>query len=138
AILLTEGNDLKAGALAQRTDLAIFLAGARAEDPIRRLNALLEFGGDLLEGLEAGQDHLYLWLLSERRRLKDLFFSSYTQLLEELTRFGRASSNDIAALAECALKIEPEREETYRAAMAAYARVGNISACEGIFQLLME
>ncbi|EHH02969.1 MULTISPECIES: BTAD domain-containing putative transcriptional regulator [Agrobacterium] len=138
AILLTEGNDLKAGKLAQRTDLAIFLAGARAEDPMRRLNALLEFGGELLEGLEAGQDHLYLWLLSERRRLRDLFFSSYTQLLEELTRFGRASSNDIARLAECACKIEPEREETYRAAMAAYARIGNISACEGMHQLLME
>ncbi|MFK0205188.1 BTAD domain-containing putative transcriptional regulator [Agrobacterium sp. NPDC090283] len=138
AILLTEGNDLKAGTLAQRTDLAIFLAGARAEDPMRRLNALLEFGGELLEGLEAGQDHLYLWLLSERRRLRDLFFSSYTQLLEELTRFGRASSNDIARLAECACKIEPEREETYRAAMAAYARIGNISACEGMHQLLME
>jgi len=138
AILLTEGNDLKAGKLAQRTDLAIFLAGARAEDPMQRLQALIEFGGDLLEGLEAGQDHLYLWLLSERRRLKDLFFSSYTPLLEELTRFGRASSNNIASLAECALKTEPEREETYRAAMAAYARVGNTSACEGIFQLLME
>ncbi|WP_221178217.1 BTAD domain-containing putative transcriptional regulator, partial [Pseudomonas protegens] len=114
------------------------LAGARAEDPMRRLQALLEFGGDLLDGLDAGQDHLYLWLLSERRRLKDLFFSSYTQLLEELTRFGRASSNDIARLAECARKIEPEREETYRAAMAAYARVGNISASEGMFQLLLE
>ncbi len=123
AILLTEGNDLKAGKLAQRTDLAIFLTGARSEDPMRRLHALLEFGGDLLEGLETGQDHLYLWLLSERRRLKDLFFSSYMQLLEELTRFGRASSNDIGRLAECALKIEPEREETYRAAMAAYARI---------------
>ncbi|TGU03693.1 SARP family transcriptional regulator, partial [bacterium M00.F.Ca.ET.156.01.1.1] len=75
AILLTEGNDLKAGKLAQRTDLALFLADARAEDPMRRLKALLEFGGDLLDGLDAGQDHLYLWLLSERRRLKDLFFS---------------------------------------------------------------
>lgn len=138
SILLTEGNDLKAGKLAQRTDLAIFLVGARAEDPMRRLQALLEFSGDLLDGLDAGQDHLYLWLLSERRRLKDLFFSSYTQLLEELTRFGRASSNDIARLAECACKIEPEREETYRAAMAAYARIGNISACEGMFALLQE
>lgn len=55
-----------------------------------------------------------------------------------MTRFGRASSNDIARLAECACKIEPEREETYRAAMAAYARIGNISACEGMYQLLME
>ncbi|MDH0872097.1 BTAD domain-containing putative transcriptional regulator [Agrobacterium pusense] len=138
AILLTEGNDLKAGKLAQRTDLALFLADARAEDPMRRLKALLEFGGDLLEGLDAGQDHLYLWLLSERRRLKDLFFSSYTQLLEELTRFGRASSNDIARLSERARNIEPEREETYRAAMASYARIGNISGCESMYQLLLE
>lgn len=138
AILLAEGNDLRAGKLAQRTDLAIFLTHARAEDPMRRLQALLEFGGELLDGLDAGQDHLYLWLLSERRRLKDLFFSSYTQLLEELTRFGRASSNDIARLAECARNIEPEREETYRAAMAAYARIGNTSAGEGMFQLLLE
>ncbi len=137
-ILLSDGNDLKAGSLAQRTDLAVFLADARAEDPMRRLHALLAFGGDLLDGVDMGQDDFYLWLLSERRRLKDMFFSSYVQLLEELTRFGRASSNDIARLAESACKIEPEREETYRAAMAAYARIGNISACEGMFQLLME
>lgn len=55
SILLTEGNDLKAGKLAQRTDLAIFLVGARAEDPMRRLQALLEFSGDLLDGLDAGR-----------------------------------------------------------------------------------
>ncbi|TGU03582.1 SARP family transcriptional regulator, partial [bacterium M00.F.Ca.ET.156.01.1.1] len=32
----------------------------------------------------------------------------------------------------------PEREEIYRAAMASYARIGNISGCESMYQLLLE
>jgi DNA-binding SARP family transcriptional activator/Tfp pilus assembly protein PilF len=136
SLVIVDGNDLRAGDLAHSSDLGRFLAHIRSSDPDRRANTLLLFGGDLLDGIDAGQDHFYLWLLSERRRLKDIFFSVFVQHLEELTRFGRGRADDIATLTECAIRVEPDREETYRASMVAYIRTGNTGASERIFQRL--
>lgn len=127
---------LGAGALAQRSDLAVFLSALTLEDAGQRLQALLSVGGDLLAGLEDNQEQFYLWLISERQRLKDLFFSAFGQTLEDLTRFAMTKTTEIAALADVALRLEPEREETYRALMAAYARAGDIAASDRMFETL--
>ncbi|WP_377297020.1 BTAD domain-containing putative transcriptional regulator [Rhizobium sp. SGZ-381] len=127
---------LSAGVLAQKSDLAFFLSALRSEDVGLRLQALCSVDGELLAGLEENQEQFYLWLVSERQRLKDLFFSALGPTLEDLTRFGGAKTTDIAALADVALRLEPEREETFRALMAAYARAGDIAASDRIFQML--
>jgi DNA-binding SARP family transcriptional activator/tetratricopeptide (TPR) repeat protein len=132
----TDGHYLRAGALARRSDLWRFLEGSNTEAVAERVQALLAVGGELLQGLDTGHDEFHLWLLAERRRLKDLFFHTYLKALEELTRFGRAQINDIAKLTDVALRLDPLREETHRAAIAAYARIGALEECDRLFKLL--
>ncbi|WP_078057885.1 BTAD domain-containing putative transcriptional regulator [Rhizobium rhizosphaerae] len=131
-----DGNNLLAGHLAETSDLGRFLRSLNFDAPAERSDALLAVGGELLQGLDVGQHHLYLWLLSERRRLKDLFFSAYVQLMDELTRFGAGKGADIAKLTAAAVRLEPDREETYQAAMSAYARAGNVLESNKIFEAL--
>ncbi len=130
----SDGHYLRAGALAKRSDLWRFLEGLNAEAVTERVQALLSVSGELLQGLDTGHDHFHLWLLSERRRMKDLFFHTYVHALEELTRFGRARITDIAKLTEVALRLDPSREETHRAAIAAYARIGALEECDRLFE----
>jgi DNA-binding SARP family transcriptional activator/tetratricopeptide (TPR) repeat protein len=127
---------LGAGALAQRSDLSVFLSALKSEDAGQRLQALCSVEGELLAGLEENQEQFYLWLLSERRRLKDLFFAAFGQTLEDLTRFAVTKTTEISALGTVALRLEPEREETYRALMAAYARAGDVAASDRMFETL--
>ncbi len=136
AILLIEGNDLKAGKLSQVPTLPFSLP-AQGQTTDAAPQCAVEFGGELLEGWRPAGSSLPLAAFGAPSPEGSVLFQLH-QLLEELTRFGRASSNDIARLAECARRIEPEREETYRAVMAAYARIGNISACDNIHELLLD
>jgi DNA-binding SARP family transcriptional activator/Tfp pilus assembly protein PilF len=133
-----DGHYLRAGRLARCSDLWHFLEGTRAEAVGERMNALLAVGGELLQGLDTEHDQSYLWLLTERRRLKDLFFSTHINVLEELTRFGVASNKDIARLTEIAISLDPGREETHRASIAAYARIGELEECHRIFEGLQD
>lgn len=130
----SDGQYLRAGGLARRSDLWRFLKGSDAEEVAERVQALLMVGGELLQGFDSGHDQFHLWLLAERRRLKDLFFHTYVHALEELTRFGRARIKDIAKLTEVALRLDPSREETHRAAIAAYARLGVLEECDRLFE----
>lgn len=130
------GSELRAGELSRRSDLGLFLAAMKSESVPERLSAMKDLSGELLDGIEAGDESYYIWLLSERRRLKDMFYSGYVQLLEDLSRYGRARTSDIKDLCECAFRLDPDREEIYRAAMAAYARVGNVDESNRVFRLL--
>jgi DNA-binding SARP family transcriptional activator/Flp pilus assembly protein TadD len=132
----SDGHYLKAGALARRSDLWCFLEGSKADAVAERVHALLAVSGELLQGFDTGIDHFQLWLLAERRRLKEFFFHTYVQVLEELTRFGRARLKDIAKLTEIALRLDPSREETHRVAIAAYARMGAVEECDRLFENL--
>lgn len=136
AFVTATSAGLGAGPLALKSDLAIFLSSLKSDDAAQRLQALLSVGGDLLAGLEENQEQFYLWLISERQWLKDLFFAAFAQALEDLTRFAVTRTTEIAALADVALRLEPEREETYRALMAAYARAGDIAASDRMFETL--
>lgn len=132
----TDGPYLTPGALARSSDLWTFLVGSHAETLEKRALAIKSVSGELLHGLETGHDQLHLWLLAERRRLKDLFFHSYVGTLDDLTRLGRARISDISKLTEAALRADPACEETHRAAISAFARIGAVEECERLLERL--
>lgn len=133
ALILIGTGGLSAGPRALRSDLWHFLQAMRADTVEARSAGLLLMSGELLQGCETGGEQLYLWLLAERIRLKDLFFATLSPVLEDMTRFGGRKSDQIAGLAGYALALEPEREETYRQLMTAYARAGDISASDQLY-----
>ena len=132
----TDGPYLRAGALARSSDLWSFLVGSHAETVEERASAIRAVGGELLHGLETGHEQLHLWLLAERRRLKDLFFHCYVSTLDDLTRLGRARISDLSKLTEAALRADPACEETHRAAISAFARIGAVEECERLLERL--
>jgi DNA-binding SARP family transcriptional activator len=136
-LIQSKNGNLIAGPKAFRSDLAQFITTIRTADPASRLEAMLLFRGELLHGHETAQEQFYLWLLAERSRLKDLFFAALGPLLEDLTRFGRQKANEIGTLADRALALEEEREQTYRDIMAAYARVGDTGAAQRTYDRLL-
>ncbi|TRL32271.1 BTAD domain-containing putative transcriptional regulator [Rhizobium straminoryzae] len=136
ALIEATPGGLAAGPLARRSDLSAFLDVVGADDVALRLKVLRGIGGELLQGVDADQEQFHLWLLAERARLKDLFFAATARLLEDMTRFGARPLADIAALAETALRLEDDREETYRMVISAYARAGDAAAAERMFDKL--
>ena len=134
--IIINNNDIAAGPLAHRSDLARFLSAIGSGDMGTRREGLLHMCGELLYGADVDSEQFDLWLASERSRLKELFFEAAAQLLEDVTRFGGRTSNLIASIGDCALRLEPEREETYRNLMSAYARTGDHDASERVFESL--
>ena len=129
-------NELIAGPMARRSDLAQFLAAVQTDDIEVRQQGVLGVQGELLQDADAGEEDFYLWLLSERSRLKELFFAAVGELLEDLTRFGDRKASLVGAVADCALRLEPDREETYRNVMMAYSRLGDMDASQRVFDRL--
>ncbi|EHS52397.1 transcriptional regulator, SARP family [Rhizobium sp. PDO1-076] len=136
-LIVMSATALTAGPMASRSDLALFLSAVQSDDIAVRTRGLLAVEGELLHGADTGQEQFHLWLLSERNRMKDLFFGSLGQLLEDTTRFGGRTAAQIPALADCALRLEEDREETYRMVIAAYARAGDLAAGERIYDRLV-
>jgi len=129
-------NELIAGPMARRSDLAQFLAALQSDDVEVRQQGILGMQGELLQDADAGEEDFYLWLLTERSRLKELFFAAVAELIEDLTRFGDRKASLVGAIADCALRLEPDREETYRNIMMAYSRLGDMDASQRIFDRL--
>lgn len=134
--VLAPGTMLVAGPGSERSDLAFFLEGCQATDIEKRMRALSLMRGQLLDGIDTGQDQFYLWLLSERGRIRDHFFSLAATLLEDLTRFGASKQRDIAAVAKLVIDYEPDREDSYRLVMEAYARSGHTDGIARTYETL--
>ncbi len=134
--ILVNKNDIVAGPLAHRSDLAQFLLSIRSGELDQQREGLLAVSGELLENIDVSGEQFYLWLVSERHRLKSLFFATFAQLLEDTTRFGGRAALSIASIGDRALRLEPDREETYRNLMSAYARTGDHEASERVFESL--
>ncbi len=105
-------------------DLNIFEIGYRSGSPDQALRSLLLFRGELLEGISDITDAFSHWLTLERTVLRDRFFAAASSLLIELTRYGRASDQDLRAIADQMLALDPEREASYRTLIEAYGRNG--------------
>ncbi len=92
----------------------------------------------MLSGAGDANGEFHLWLLGERAKIKDKFFSSVATALLELTRYGRAGEADLKMIAERALAAEPEREQTYRALIEAYGRNGMFEEARRLYSNLTE
>lgn len=117
-------------------DLNIFEIGYRSGSPEQALRSLMLFRGELLEGISDTTDAFSHWLTLERTALRDRFFSAASSLLIELTRYGRASDQDLRAIADQMLTLDPEREASYRTLIEAYGRNGMYEDAERIYQAL--
>lgn len=117
-------------------DLNIFEIGYRSGSPEQALRSLMLFRGELLEGISDVTDAFSHWLTLERTALRDRFFAAASSLLIELTRYGRASDQDLRAIADQMLSLDPEREASYRTLIEAYGRNGMYEDAERIFQAL--
>lgn len=129
---------LTVGPAALRSDLGLFLSSLADQDINSRLKNITSVTGELLQGVESGTEQFDFWLLSQRNRLKNQFFDAVSRLLDDVTRFGAGKAADIAMIADCALQLEPDREETYRLFMNAYARAGDLAASDRIFDRLIQ
>lgn len=138
ALVEAVGSTLSVGEGSLSSDIAFFLEAYQAIDLSIRKKAILAMRGSLLDGIEAGSDQFYLWLLAERVRLKELFFATATGVLNDISRYGAATVTEIAAIAERLIAFDPEREESYRLVMETYARCGDSNAGTRVFNSLCE
>ena len=137
-LIESEGPLLIAGPGAEDSDLAIFLKQHQSQAVEELVNAINIFDGDLLAGASDSNGEFHLWLLGERIKLKDRFFSTVATALLELTRYGRAKEADLRSIAEHALAAEPEREQTYRMLIEAYGRNGLFEPAKRLYANLTE
>ena len=134
----SEGPLLIAGPGAEDSDLAQFLKQHQSQAVTDLVDAIGIVDGELLAGTGDTNGEFHLWLLGERAKVKDRFFSAVATALLELTRYGRAKEADLRAIAERALAVEPEREQTYRTLIEAYGRNGMIEEAKRLYANLTE
>ncbi len=118
-------------------DLNLFEIGYRSGFPEQALRSLMLFRGDLLEGIPETTDAFAHWLTVERSALRERFFSAASSILIELTRFGRAPEQDLRAVADRMLALDPEREASYRSLIEAYGRNGMFEGAERTYRSLV-
>jgi pentatricopeptide repeat protein len=118
-------------------DLNLFEIGYRSGSSEQALRGLLLFRGELLEGIAETTDAFSHWLTLERAALRERFFSAASSVLIELTRFGRAPEQDLRAVADRMLALDPEREASYRSLIEAYGRNGMYEEAERIYRSLI-
>ena len=124
----TSGPHLTAGPGADRSDLAALLRLAKSGVLAERVQAVLLAKGDLLDSMDSGGPELSQWFRSERERFRRIVLTLASEVLVEMTRYGRAPEREIDLIGEVMLALEPEREESYRVLIEAYGRNGNIPA----------
>lgn len=137
-LIVSEGPLLVAGAGAEDSDLALFLRRHQSQTVTDLVDAIRILDGELLAGAGDTNGEFHLWLLGERSKIKDRFFSTVATALLELTRYGRAKEADLRTIAERSLAIEPEREQTYRTLIEAYGRNGMIDEARRLYAALTE
>lgn len=136
-LIETSGPHLTAGTSAHRSDLATILALQKSAVLAERVQAVLLARGDLLDTVDTGGGELSQWFRGERERFRRLVLALASDVLVEMTRFGRAQERDIDAIGERILALEPEREESFRALIEAYGRNGNIDAVNRVYAELL-
>jgi pentatricopeptide repeat protein len=136
-LLDADTKTIALGGGAALIDLNLFEIGYRSGSPEQALRGLLLFRGELLEGIAETTDAFSHWLTLERAALRERFFSAASSILIELTRFGRAPEQDLRAVADRMLALDPEREASYRSLIEAYGRNGMYEEAERIHRSLL-
>lgn len=134
----TSGPHLTAGPGADRSDLAAILRLAKSGVLAEKIQAILLVKGDFLDGIDYGGAELSQWFRSERERFRRIVMALASEILAEMTRYGRAPEREIDLIGEIILGLEPEREESYRILIEAYGRNGNFQAVSRVHAALTE
>ncbi|OCC05917.1 hypothetical protein BA190_05825 [Labrys sp. WJW] len=128
-----EGSNLMAGPGAARSDLAQIMVRRKSQVLAERVAVVRLVKGDLLDTIDSGGPDLSQWFRSERERFRRQVLGLAGEVLMEMTQFARAKKSDIDEIGERMLALEPEREESFRALMEAYGRIGDIEEANRVF-----
>ena len=126
ACLVEDGDAIALAEAAVDVDIARFEALLEAGTPDALARAVDLYGGDLLEGLTAGEPPLEEWLIGERERLRELVLEALAKLLAHHTEAGRRET--AVRFAVRLLALEPTQESIHRALMRLYERIGRRGA----------
>lgn len=107
----------------------------RSPENIREFMQL--YRADLLEGLQVSSPELERTLAVSISYLNDYYFSVISRALTNLTRYGSSDASLLHEIERHSLALDPLRETTYRALIAAYAAVGLPGEAKRIYGLLV-
>lgn len=102
-------------------DVVRFQRGIKAAAPEAIAEAAAIYTGDLMVGLETGQESFDEWLRDERERLRDRALSAWRDLLREQMDGPNEVAIDSAAHL---LSLDATNEEAHRALMQLYEKTG--------------
>lgn len=135
-LLVLKGDRIEAGPLALKSDLAEFLTSLRSNILAEQIAGLTHVQGDLLRNVALDGVDGEVWINKQRVLTSDKYFSSFDRILEDLTRFGVGEADLIEEMYQNAVKIDPDREETYRSVISAFARLGKVKEAERVYAAL--
>ncbi|GAB2177876.1 BTAD domain-containing putative transcriptional regulator [Dongia sp. agr-C8] len=137
-LIASDQQWLTLGAAFPDIDILLFQS-LTSQMPNRDAQRALElFRGDLLAGAGDFTNEFAQWLLPEREALRACFFSAAASVLIDLTRFGRAPADELRAIAQRMLALEPDREASYRLLIEAYGRNGMFAEADKIMKELKQ
>ena len=134
----TNTGEVWLGADAVAVDLFKFYQLSASERSADLVRAIYLYQSDLLADVEEPTASFATWLSVERAVLRKRLFTILNGALVELTRYGRASSDDLVRLADHVFQIDREREESYRAFIEAYGRNGMYGEARDLYQSLVD
>jgi len=107
-------------------------------DFLPKLNGLARlldlYRGDLLQGLDVPSADEAIAVA--RTYLRERYFGLSYNALQEATRYGRAELSLVQLWERQALAVDPTREDTYRALIAAYGAIGHSDEARRVFAML--
>ncbi len=135
-LAISNGDRLEAGLLpfspTWRSSLRRRVQNVLAE----QIAGLARVQGELLQNVELDGVDGELWLKKQRVLVADRYFSSFDRILDDLTRFGVGDASLIEEMFQNAIKIDADREETYRSVISAFARLGKAKDAERVYAAL--
>ena len=117
-------------------DLIEFKAHMQENASEASLEATKLFRGELLAGIDGVSQAFSHWLLQERTKLREQFFSVSSNALLHLTRYGNAPRHQLSEIADTMIALEPERESAYRSVIEALGRNGMFEEAEQVYRRL--
>lgn len=137
-LLILDAEHVALGEERDIIDVCAFKAIAKQANLEDASAGLSLYRGDLLAGVDEPGEQFFSWIATERTALHEAYFSLASRYLGELTRYGRASKQELTQLSGQMLALEPEREASYRTIMEAFGHCGYFDEVERHHSALKE
>ena len=134
--LIVHGANVALDPAAVDVDVAEFERALREGGPGSLDHAVQLYGGDLLEGLDAGAGPFEEWLTAERERLRELALEALARLLRHQVDAGLTEPGIRTALR--LLSLDPLQEAAHRTLMRLYAHDGRRASALRQYQACVE